>query len=158
MNVLFVCTGNSARSIVAEALLGQLSNGEVNAFSAGSMPVGQIHPGAGRMLKKMGLDPTRFRSKSWSEYADPAYPMDYIITVCDNAAGEVCPVWPGQPATAHWGVADPAGVTGGDQAVDEAFQVAHDKLKTRIESFLGLNLAAMSEEAIKSELDRIGQL
>lgn len=158
MNVLFVCTGNSARSIVAEALLGQLSNGEVSAFSAGSMPAGQVHPGAVRMLVKMGLDPGRFRSKSWSEFADPAATMDYIITVCDNAAGEVCPVWPGKPSTAHWGVADPAGVTGSEQAVDEAFQAAHDKLKLRIESFLRLDLDALDAEMVQNELHRIGQL
>lgn len=158
MKVLFVCTGNSARSIVAEALLGKLSDGKVDAYSAGSMPAGQVHPGACRMLQKMGLDPQRYRSKSWDEFASEAHPMDYIITVCDNAAGESCPLWPGKPATAHWGVADPAQVSGDDQAVDDAFVLAYEKLSERIEAFLALDLDAMDSADIQTALQRIGQL
>jgi arsenate reductase (thioredoxin) len=125
-NVLFLCTGNSARSIMAEAILNQLGAGKFNAFSAGSEPKGQVHAETLRLLRSLGYDCACFRSKSWSEFAQPGAPvLDFIFTVCDNAAGEACPLWPGQPMTAHWGVPDPAAATGNPAAVALAFKDAY---------------------------------
>ena len=133
MNVLFLCTGNSARSILAECLLTSLGSPDFRGFSAGSQPVGKVNPGALRALARHGIAADKPRSKTWDEFAgDDAPAMDAIITVCDNAAGETCPVWPGHPATAHWGLPDPAAVTGDEQAIDAAFEATYTVLAARI--------------------------
>jgi protein-tyrosine-phosphatase len=137
-NVLFLCTGNSARSILAEALLNDRGRGQYQAFSAGSHPKGQVHPLALETLRKHHVPITTPRSKSWNEFAKPGAPvMDFVFTVCDNAAGEVCPIWPGQPITAHWGIPDPAAVTGTDEERQRAFTNAFRELDTRIRAFIG---------------------
>jgi len=136
-NVLFLCTGNSARSILAEAYLNHAGKGRFRAYSAGSRPAGKVNPLALELLASKGIDTTGARSKSWDEFAAPGAPrMDMIVTVCDNAAGEACPVWPGKPVTAHWGVDDPAAVTGSDERKREAFQRAFDELSARIDRLL----------------------
>jgi arsenate reductase len=141
-NVLFLCTGNSARSILAESLLNSIGKGRFRAFSAGSFPKGQVHPLALDLLRRMNLPSEGFRSKSWDEFAAPdAPPLDFIFTVCDNAAGEVCPVWPGKPVTAHWGIADPAAVEGSDADKAFAFRKALKELETRIKLFTQLPIA-----------------
>jgi len=133
-NVLFLCTGNSARSILAEALINQWGHGKFKGFSAGSHPMGQVHPSALQLLERMNFPTTGLRSKSWDEFAAPgAAPLDFVFTVCDNAAGEVCPYWPGQPMTAHWGVADPAAVEGDEAQKAKAFWDAALVLRRRIE-------------------------
>ncbi len=138
-NVLFLCTGNSARSILAEAILNRLGAGKFRAYSAGSHPKGQVHPLAIDLLKSMGMPTDGLRSKSWDEFARPGAPkMDVVVTVCDSAAGEVCPIWPGKPAAAHWGVPDPAAVTGDEQARSAAFRDTYRQLESRIRSFIGL--------------------
>ena len=138
-NVLFLCTGNSARSILAEAILNALGHGTFHAYSAGSQPKGEIHPLALDQLRKAHLPTEGFRSKSWSEFAVPGAPaMDFVFTVCDNAANEVCPVWPGHPMTAHWGVPDPAAVQGTEDEKQKAFLTAYLQLQRRIELFLAL--------------------
>jgi arsenate reductase len=138
-NVLFLCTGNSARSILAESLLNHWGQGRFRAFSAGSFPKGQVHPLALELLKRMNLPSEGLRSKSWEEFVSPdAPPIDFILTVCDNAAGEVCPVWPGKPMTAHWGIADPAAVEGCDADKAFAFRKALTELETRIKLFTEL--------------------
>lgn len=137
MNVLFLCTGNSARSILSEAILNRLGEGEFQAFSAGSQPVGRVNPGAIELLTTLGYPVDTLRSKSWDEYAAPDAPvMTQIITVCNNAAGESCPVWPGHPATLHWDIKDPAGVGETNEARRAAFQAAYDDLEARIQSFV----------------------
>ncbi len=138
-NVLFLCTGNSARSIMAEAILNKLGAGKFRAFSAGSRPKTQVHPEAIRLLQSLGHDVSGFRSKSWREFADPgAPPLDFVFTVCDNAAGETCPVWPGRPMTAHWGVPDPAEAKGSPAEIALAFKDVYRMLYQRIGAFTAL--------------------
>lgn len=137
INVLFLCTGNSARSILSEAILNRVGKGEYRAFSAGSRPVGAVNPGALELLNSLGYPTESLRSKSWDEFAVTDAPvMDHVITVCNNAAGETCPVWPGSPATEHWDIEDPAGTGSNDAERREAFEAAHRTLKTRIMRFL----------------------
>jgi len=156
-NVLFLCTGNSARSILAEALLGKLGAPRFRAFSAGSQPVGRVNPFAEREMRVMGVDPAGFRSKSWDEFATPdAPPLDFVITVCDNAAGEVCPVWPGQPITAHWGFPDPAAVEGDDAAKQHAFSQLAYQLQTRIQLFLNLPIDKLDRLALQDRVRAMG--
>jgi arsenate reductase (thioredoxin) len=157
-NVLFLCTGNSARSILAESLLTHWGRGRFRSFSAGSFPKGQVHPLALELLKRMNLPSEGFRSKSWDEFAAPdAPPLDFIFTVCDNAAGEVCPVWPGKPTTAHWGIADPAAVEGSDADKAFAFRKALKELETRIKLFTELPIASLDEMTLSEKLRAIGQ-
>ena len=157
-NVLFLCTGNSARSILAESLLTHWGRGRFHAFSAGSFPKGQVHPLALELLKRMNLSSEGFRSKSWDEFAAPgAPPLDFIFTVCDNAAGEVCPIWPGTPMTAHWGVADPAAVEGSDADKAFAFRKALKELETRIKLFTALPIASLDQKTLREKLRAIGQ-
>ncbi len=158
-NVLFLCTGNSARSILAEALLDHAGRGRFQAFSAGSHPAGRVNPYAIELLQKQGLAVSDLRSKNWDEFAVPEAPqLDFVFTVCDNAAGEVCPVWPGQPITAHWGIADPAAATGSDDDKRRAFSQAFTQLNRRISLFINLPLTKLDAMAIKRELDGIGRL
>lgn len=155
-NVLFLCTGNSARSILAEAILNKEGKGRFRAFSAGSFPKGRVHPAALKLLEEMGHSIAGFRSKSWDEFASPGAPaFDFIITVCDTAAGEVCPVWPGKPVTAHWGIEDPAAVEGEGQR--EAFWKAYQALKRRIDLLLALPLESLDELALTSRMRDIGK-
>ena len=157
-NVLFLCTGNSARSILAESLLIHWGRGRFNAYSAGSFPKGQVHPLALDLLKRINLPAEGFRSKSWDEFAAPgAPPLDFIFTVCDNAAGEVCPVWPGKPTTAHWGIADPAAVEGSDTDKALAFRKALKELETRIKLFTELPIASLDQPTRREQLRAIGQ-
>ena|SRR5437899_1348962 len=157
-NVLFLCTGNSARSIMAEAILNHKGRPNFHAFSAGSHPAGKVNPFALDQLEKVNLPIVGLRSKSWEEFAKPGAPkMDFVFTVCDNAAQEVCPVWPGQPMTAHWGVEDPAAVTGSDDEKRKAFRNAFMLLERRISLLLSLPLASLDNLAIKRELDEIGK-
>ena len=157
LNLLFICTGNSARSILAEGMLSQLGAERFNAYSAGSQPKGDVHPLALTTLGHLHMKQTGYRSKSWGEYlTDGAPPMDFVITVCDNAAHEVCPVWPGQPITAHWGVADPAAVEGSDEAKNRAFMDTAITLKRRIEFLLFLPMAKLETLAIQREVRDIG--
>ena len=156
-NVLFLCTGNSARSILAEAILNHRGKANFRAFSAGSHPTGRVNPRAVHLLESAGLPTTGLRSKSWDEFAKPGAPrMDFVFTVCDNAAYEVWPVWPGQPVTAHWGVPDPAAVVGSNEQIERAFREAFVTLDRRIGLFLSLPLASLSSLAIKEELNGIG--
>jgi arsenate reductase len=156
-NVLFLCTGNSARSIMAEAILNGKNNLAFTAYSAGSFPSGVVRPEALRQLELAHLPTDEARSKSWEEFAKPDAPqMNFVFTVCDNAAKEVCPIWPGQPMTAHWGVADPAAVTGTSEEIERAFRDAFITLGRRINLFLSLPLASLDTLAIKKEIDRIG--
>jgi protein-tyrosine-phosphatase len=155
-NVLFLCTGNSARSILAEAILNREGAGRFRAFSAGSYPKGQVHPAALRLLQGLGYETSDFRSKSWDEFArDGAPQLDFIITVCDNAAGEVCPVWPARPQTAHWGIPDPAAADGAAQ--QRAFEEAYGALRRRIEQFVALPLESLDEVTLKGKLRDIGE-
>ncbi len=155
-NVLFLCTGNSARSILAEAYLGHEGRSRFTAFSAGSLPAGRVNPFALELLERKGIPTADFRSKSWNEFAAPGAPvMDLIITVCDNAAGEVCPVWPGEPITAHWGVPDPAAVEGDDAAKRSAFVQAYTVLARRIDILLGLRLEALDRLAAERRIRQI---
>lgn len=157
-NVLFVCTGNSARSILAESLLNHWGRGRFRGFSAGSFPKGAVHPLALELLQRMGLPTENLRSKSWDEFAAPGAPvLDFIFTVCDNAAGEVCPVWPGKPISAHWGIADPAAVegTGAEQAL--AFRKAFKELESRIKLFTTIPIPWSDRSVLKSQLDSIGR-
>ena len=158
-NVLFLCTGNSARSILAERLVEHWGKGRFRGFSAGSHPKGAVHPLAIKVLRREGLDIEGLRSKNWDEFAKPGAPaMDFIVTVCDNAAGEACPVWPGRPATAHWGVPDPAAATGSEAERLRAFDRAFRRLSDRIERFTRLDFAALDQAALKRKLDEIGRL
>jgi len=156
--VLFLCTGNSARSILAESLLTHWGRGRFRCFSAGSFPKGRVHPLALDLLKRMNLPSEGFHSKSWDEFAAPeAPPLDFIFTVCDNAAGEVCPVWPGKPTTAHWGIADPAAVEGSDADRAFAFRKALKELETRIKLFTELPIASLDQMTLREKLRAIGQ-
>jgi arsenate reductase (thioredoxin) len=158
-NVLFLCTGNSARSIMAEAILNKLGAGKFKAYSAGSQPKGRVHPEAVRLLQSLGYDTSGFRSKAWDEYAAPgAPPIDFVFTVCDNAAGEACPVWPGHPMTAHWGIPDPAAATGSPAEVALAFNDAYRMLHQRIEAFTALPLRSLDQLSLQSKLREIGGL
>lgn len=157
-NVLFLCTGNSSRSIMAEAILSQKGRPTFTAYSAGSHPAGSIHPGALRQLELAGLPAGELRSKSWDEFAKPGAPkMNFVLTVCDNAAKEICPIWPGQPMTAHWGVPDPAAVRGTPEEVARAFRDAFVLLDRRIALFLSLPLAGLEQMAIQREIEKIGE-
>jgi arsenate reductase len=158
-NVLFLCTGNSARSIVAEAILNKLGTGKFRAYSAGSQPRGQVHPETLRLLKGLDYDPSVLRSKSWNEFAKPgAPPLDFAFTVCDNAAGETCPVWPGQPMTAHWGVPDPAEARGTPAQVALAFKDAYRMLYQRIGVFTALPIGSLDQLSLQSKLKEIGRM
>jgi len=157
-NVLFLCTGNSARSILAEVLLSYKGRPNFTAYSAGSYPAGRVNPDALKQLEVARLSTDGLRSKSWDEFAKPGAPrMDFVFTVCDNAASEVCPVWPGQPMTAHWGVPDPAAVAGTPEQIERAFREAFVTLDRRIGLFLSLPLATLDTLAVKKEVDRIGR-
>lgn len=157
-NVLFLCTGNSARSILAECILNREGAGRFVAYSAGSQPKGTVHPNALALLEREGFKTDALRSKSWDELADPgAPPLDFVFTVCDNAAAEVCPVWPGQPMTAHWGVPDPAACHGNPSDVALAFVDAYRMLTNRIRIFVNLPLASLDRLALKKRLDEIGE-
>lgn len=158
-NVLFLCTGNSARSIMAEAILGKLGAGRFQAYSAGSQPKGQVHPETRLLLASLGFDIRGFRSKPWSEFARSGAPaLDFVFTVCDNAAGEACPVWPGQPMTAHWGIPDPAAAAGSPAEIALAFSDAYRMLSQRIAIFTALPLRSLDRLSLQNELNRIGRM
>jgi arsenate reductase (thioredoxin) len=157
-NVLFLCTGNSARSIMAETILNRKGKPTFTSYSAGSHPSGRVHPQALRQLELAHLPINDLRSKDWDEFAKPGAPkMDFVFTVCDNAAKEVCPVWPGQPMTAHWGVPDPAAVEGTPEQIERAFREAFMILDRRINLLLCLPISSLDKLAIKKEIDRIGR-
>jgi arsenate reductase len=157
-NVLFLCTGNSARSIIAEALLNYWGKGRFRAYSAGSHPKDHVHPLAIEVLHQNHIPTMNPRSKSWDEFATPdAPPLDFVFTVCDNAAQEVCPIWPGQPMTAHWGIHDPAAVSGSDEERYRAFQKAFRELDARLKIFTSLRIEALDQIALQQQLDAIGQ-
>jgi arsenate reductase (thioredoxin) len=158
-NVLFLCTGNSARSIMAEAILGKLGAGKFRAYSAGSQPKGQVNPHTRELLQSLGYDTSGFRSKSWNEFAKPGAPaLDFAFTVCDNAAGEVCPVWPGQPMTAHWGVPDPAEAEGSPAEIALAFKDAYRMLHQRIGIFTALPIRSLDRLSLQRRLEEIGRM
>ena len=158
-NVLFLCTGNSARSVMAEALLNVLGQGRFRAFSAGSHPSGRVQPMAADLAAKLGYDTTQLRSKSWDEFAEPGAPvMDMVITVCDNAAGEACPAWLGGPTTAHWGVEDPVGIEGDDDARRHAFVAAFAVLRKRVELLVALPMEKLDRLAQQQEIRDIGRV
>jgi arsenate reductase len=157
-HVLFLCTGNSARSILAEAILTRRGTGRFCAQSAGSHPKGQVHPMALEILRERGFDTSGFRSKSWEEFARPGAPeLDFVFTVCDNAAGEACPVWPGQPVTAHWGMEDPAAFAGPDDEQRWLFRRAYLELDRRIDLFVNLPVESLDRMSLKARLDEIGK-
>lgn len=157
-NVLFLCTGNSARSILAEAILNKIGTGKFVAYSAGSQPKGAVHPQALALLKRLALSTEGLRSKSWDEFAVPGAPiMDFVFTVCDNAAHEVCPIWPGHPMTAHWGVPDPAAVAGTEMEIVSAFREAFLMLERRVQLFANLPVKSLDEMTLKKRLDEIGR-
>lgn len=157
-NVLFICTGNSARSILAEAILNREGGGKFRAFSAGSHPKGAVHPYALDLLRRTNHPTGELRSKSWDEFAAPSAPkLDFAFTVCDNAAGEVCPVWPGQPMTAHWGIEDPAIVEGTPEQQQRAFNLAFRALDARLRIFTSLRLESLDSLALQRKLDKIGR-
>jgi arsenate reductase (thioredoxin) len=156
-NILFLCTGNSARSIIAEAILNRLAPGQFKAFSAGSQPKGQVNPRTLELLRKLNYDVSTARSKSWGEFAKPGAPqLDFVFTVCDDAAGESCPLWPGQPMTAHWGIPDPAAATGTEAEVALAFKDAYRMLNRRIELFLAQPIAKLDRLVLAKRLKEIG--
>src|SRR5437660_5218252 len=158
-NVVFLCTGNSARSIMAEAVLNRAGRGNFRAFSAGSQPKGQVHPYTLDLLRKLNFDVSGLRSKSWNEFAGPDAPkLDFVFTVCDNAANETCPVWPGQPMTAHWGVPDPAAAAGKEAEVRLAFADALRMLTNRINIFVSLPLRSLDELSLQNQLRAIGRM
>jgi len=157
-NILVLCTGNSARSILAEALFNTLGGGRFTAFSAGSHPSGRVNPFAVELVKELGYPVEGLRSKSWDEFAEPGSPqMDFILTVCDNAAGEVCPLWPGQPVTAHWGFADPAAVAGSDEDKRAAFAKTLRQIRHRVQLFLSLPVETLDRLAIENRMKAIGR-
>jgi arsenate reductase len=157
-HVLFLCTGNSARSILAEAILNRLGAGRFRAHSAGSQPKGRVHPRALELLRERGHDTSGFRSKSWEEFAKPGAPaLDFVFTVCDGAAGEACPVWPGQPMTAHWGVEDPAAFEGPEDAQRRVFRRAYLELERRIELFTNLSIESLDHLSLQARLAEIGK-
>jgi arsenate reductase (thioredoxin) len=158
-NVLFLCTGNSARSIIAEAILNKIGRGKFRAYSAGSEPKGKVNPSTIQLLQGLGYDTSGFRSKSWGEFAKPgAPPLDFVFTVCDNAAGETCPLWPGQPMTAHWGVPDPAEATGSEAEVAMAFKDAYRMLHQRIGIFSALPIQSLDKLSLQNKLHAIGRI
>ena len=157
-NVLFLCTGNSARSIIAEAIINCVGMGKFKGYSAGSMPKGQVHPLTINLLNKLNYDTTALRSKSWEEFTAPEAPeLDFVFTVCDNAANEVCPIWPGQPMTAHWGVPDPAAFEGDETQRARAFADSYRMLNSRISIFTSLPLKSLDELTLKKQLEAIGK-
>jgi arsenate reductase len=157
-SVLFLCTGNSARSVMAEAILNQKGKPHFTAYSAGSHPTGRVNPHALKQLEAARLPTSGLRSKSWDEFAKAVAPhLDFVFTVCDNAAQEVCPIWPGQPMTAHWGVPDPAAVAGSEEKIERAFRDAFVVLDRRISLFLALPLSSLDKLAISKEIERIGR-
>ncbi|MEO8507908.1 MAG: arsenate reductase ArsC [Betaproteobacteria bacterium] len=157
-NVLFLCTGNSARSIIAESILREVGGGRFDAYSAGSHPAGRVNPFALEFLERSNLPVAGLRSKNWDEFAQPDAPrLDFVFTVCDNATGEVCPVWPGQPMTAHWGIPDPAAVEGSDDNKRRAFAEASRVLLNRIRVFASLPLSKLDRLSLQAKLDEIGQ-
>ena len=159
-NVLFLCTGNSCRSIMAEAIMARSGRGRFNAFSAGSMPTGKVNPHALDLLKQMHHDTSAFRSKSWEEFTRSINPdapeLDFVFTVCDNAAGEVCPIWPGQPMTAHWGMPDPATAEGSEAEIALAFADTYRMLNNRITLFMNLPIKSLDRLALQKRLNEIG--
>ncbi|MEY2854298.1 MAG: hypothetical protein RL030_1430 [Pseudomonadota bacterium] len=158
MNVLFLCTGNSARSIMAEAILNHVGAGKFQTYSAGSHPTGKVNPFALQLLERMGISTAGLRSKAWDEFAAPGAPgLDFVFTVCDNAAGEVCPVWLGQPVSAHWGVEDPAAVEGDDLARTNAFRQAFRMLEHRIRVFAALPMESLDRTRLKARVTEIGK-
>jgi len=158
-NVLFLCTGNSARSVLAESILNHIGGGRFRAFSAGSHPSGAINPYVLDLLKQQGLPTHGLRSKNWNEFASPDAPLlDFVFTVCDNAAGEACPIWPGQPMTAHWGIEDPAAVEGNEAVKRSAVSSAFRLLNRRVMLFTSLPIARLDAMSLKNELDGIGRL
>ncbi len=158
-NVLFLCTGNSARSILAEAILNKTGAGKFRAYSAGSQPKGKVNPGTLQLLSNLKFDITPYRSKSWDEFAKPGAPqLDFVFTVCDNAANEVCPVWPGQPMTAHWGVPDPAEARGTPAEVAAAFAEAYRMLNNRISVFVSLPIASLDRMSLQKRVRDIGAM
>jgi arsenate reductase len=158
-NVLFLCTGNSARSIIAEAILNKAGAGRFRAYSAGSQPKGQVNPHAISLLRNLGYDLSGFRSKSWREFAGPGAPaLDFVFTVCDNAAGEACPIWPGKPMTAHWGVPDPAEAVGTPAQIATAFSDTYRMLKQRIGVFAALPISSLDQLSLQRKLAEIGRM
>jgi protein-tyrosine-phosphatase len=158
-NTLFLCTGNSARSIMAEAILNKLGAGKFHAYSAGSQPKGDVNPQTIRLLQSLGHDTSVFRSKSWNEFAKPGAPtLDFVFTVCDNAAGETCPVWPGQPMTAHWGVPDPAEAKGSAAEIALAFKDTYRMLHQRIAVFTSLPMRSLDQLSLQRRLTEIGRM
>jgi arsenate reductase (thioredoxin) len=158
-NVLFLCTGNSARSIMAEAVLNRIGHGKFHGFSAGSHPKGQVNSNTIQLLKSLNYETSHFRSKSWAEFAKPgAPPLDFVFTVCDNAAGETCPVWPGQPMTAHWGVPDPVEAKGSEAEIGLAFKDAYRMLSQRIGIFTALPIRSLDKLSLQQKLREIGSV
>ena len=158
-NVLFLCTGNSARSVLAEAILNRSGAGKFRGYSAGSQPKGKVNPNTIQLLQKLGYETAGFRSKSWSEFAQPGAPaLDFVFTVCDDAAGETCPVWPGQPMTAHWGIPDPAAAVGTPAEIAIAFGDAYRMLQRLIEAFAALPLRALDSLTLQNKLRDIGRM
>lgn len=156
-SVLVLCTGNSARSILGEALFNHLGRSRVRAYSAGSRPAGRVNPFALELLRDQGIPVEGLRSKSWDEFAAPGAPrLDFVFTVCDSAAGEMCPVWPGKPLTAHWGIEDPSFVPGGDEERRRAFRVAFERLQRRVSAFLALPFETLEPRELKRRMDEIG--
>ena len=160
LSVLVLCTGNSARSILAEALLNNLGGDRIRAHSAGSQPKGQVHPAALALLAERGFDTGSYRSKSWDEFDDSSFDgrLDVVFTVCDSAAAETCPVWPGHPMTVHWGIPDPAAITTPGEEQRRAFETAYDQLKHRIEAFLAIDDLDPEQDSLKAQLEVIGRL
>lgn len=157
-NVLFLCTGNSARSILGEALVNYRGRGRFRGFSAGSMPTGRVHPMTLKLLRELELPVDGLCSKSWEEFAGAEAPqMDFVFTVCDSAAAETCPVWPGQPITAHWGIPDPAAATGDEAARMKAFRIAFDLLEARIREFVSLPISSLDRLSLQRDIERIGR-